>query len=120
MPRPRIGWGYLRARCWRGCQSFPLAFRKPRDGYLGLMLLDPEFRGRGLGKTLLAEAEARARERGAGRLYLGVLQANPRGRAFWQRQGFAATGVSRADPETGHVIHRLGKDLLKASQGTQR
>ena len=36
---------------------------------------------------------------------------NPRGWAFWRREGFRETGVNRFDAETGHVLHRLVKDL---------
>jgi GNAT superfamily N-acetyltransferase len=59
--------------------GFPLA----NDAYLGLMLLDPAARGAGLGPILLRDIEARARAAAAPRLYLAVLQANPRGHAFW-------------------------------------
>ena len=59
---------------------------------------------------LLAEAETRARNAGAGALYLAVLDANPRGAAFWAREGFTRTGVSRED-EHGHTIRRLLKPL---------
>lgn len=81
------------------------------DAYLGLQILAPEARGRGLGRVLLAEVEARARAAGSPCLYLAVLEANPNGRAFWEREGFEATGVSRDDADTGHRIHRLAKRL---------
>lgn len=81
------------------------------DAYLGLQILAPEARGRGLGRVLLAEVEARARAAGSPCLYLAVLEANPKGRAFWEREGFEATGVSRDDADTGHRIHRLAKRL---------
>ena len=85
--------------------GFPLA----GDAYLGLMLLDATRRGQGLGAQLLAEVQARAAP--APRLCLAVLQANPRGRAFWQRHGFTDTGVSGHDAETGHTLHRMVKPL---------
>lgn len=85
--------------------GFPLA----QDAYLGLMLLDAAQRGQGLGALFLAEVQARAAP--APHLYLAVLQANPRGRAFWQRHGFADTGLSRHDAETGHTLHRMVKPL---------
>lgn len=81
------------------------------DAYLGLQILAPEARGRGLGRVLLAEVEALARTAGSPWLYLAVLEANPKGRAFWEREGFEATGVSRDDADTGHRIHRLAKRL---------
>lgn len=81
------------------------------DAYLGLQILAPEARGRGLGRLLLAEVEARARKTGAAGLYLAVLDANPKGRAFWEREGFRDTGVGRFDEDTGHWVRRMGKAL---------
>lgn len=92
-----------------------LSFGFPDAGaaYLGLMILSPDIRGQGHGPRLLAHVETLARAAHAPALYLGVLQANARGRAFWDRQGFTPTGVSRVDTSNGlnHVIHRLVKPL---------
>jgi len=72
------------------------------------MLPAPAARGRGHGRSLLAGIEARARAARAPALYLGVLVANPRGRAFWLRKGFRPAGVSRRDDshDPPQVIHR--------------
>lgn len=94
-----------------GVAEVSYGFPEPTDAYLGLMLLGPWAQGAGHGKALLARAEALARGRGAQRMFLAVLEANPRGRAFWEREGFRATGLSRVDAVTGHRIHRLRKDL---------
>jgi GNAT superfamily N-acetyltransferase len=94
-----------------GVGEVSYGFPEPADAYLGLMLLGPWAQGMGHGKTFLAHAEALARSRGAPRLYLAVLEANPRGRAFWLREGFRETGLSRADPASGQILHRLVKDL---------
>ncbi|MFN3994757.1 MAG: GNAT family N-acetyltransferase [Tabrizicola flagellatus] len=94
-----------------GVAELSFGFPEPSDAYLGLMLLGPWARGAGHGRSFLAEVEARARARHAHRLYLAVLDANPRGRAFWQREGFRATGLRRLDGTTGHWVERLGKDL---------
>lgn len=63
---------------------------------------------KGAGVVFLAEV---ARLAEAPVLYLAVLEANPRGRTFWQRMGFRATGKTGRDAETGHVLHRLMKAL---------
>ena len=94
-----------------GLAELSFGWPTPGDAYLGLQILAPEARGHGLGRVLLAEVETRARAAGAPQLYLAVLEANPKGRAFWEREGFQATGVSRDDVETGHRIHRLAKAL---------
>jgi GNAT superfamily N-acetyltransferase len=94
-----------------GVAELLFGFPDPGAAYLGLMVLAPGLRGQGFGPRFLAEVERLARAADAPQLYLAVLEENPRARAFWQRQGFAATGLSRDDPETGHRIHRLVKAL---------
>ena len=94
-----------------GVAELSYGFPEPNDAYIGLMLLGPWAQGAGHGRTFLTHAEALARKRHAGRLYLAVLDVNPRGRAFWEREGFTDTGLSRKDALTGHTTYRLGKDL---------
>lgn len=94
-----------------GVAEVSYGFPEPSDAYVGLMLLGPWAQGTGHGRAFLARAETLARDRGARLLYLAVLEANPRGRAFWMREGFRATGLSRTDPKSGHTLHRLVKDL---------
>ncbi len=94
-----------------GVAEVSYGFPEPQDAYLGLMLLAPWAQGAGHGRAFLAHVESLARSRTAPRIYLAVLEANPRGRAFWEREGFAPTGLSRADAGTGHILHRLVKPL---------
>jgi len=94
-----------------GVAEVSYGFPDPDDAYLGLMLLGPWEQGTGHGRAFLAHAKALARIRGAPRLYLAVLDANPRGRAFWLREGFSPTGLVRQDADTGHRVKRLAKDL---------
>lgn len=95
----------------RGLAELSFGFPAPGDAYLGVQVLAAEARGRGLGRLLLAEVAARARVAGAAALYLAVLAENPRGWAFWAREGFEDTGLNRHDADTGHVLHRLRKAL---------
>lgn len=94
-----------------GVAELSYGFPDPGDAYLGLMILGPWAQGAGHGRRLLAHAEDLARGRGARRLCLAVLDANPRGRAFWLREGFRPTGIRRQDAVTGHGLERLVKDL---------
>lgn len=94
-----------------GLAELSFGFPTAKDAYLGQMILAPRIRGSGHGRTLLAEVERRARAEGARDLYLAVLDVNARGRAFWEREGFRATGVSLFDEDTGHLIHRMVKPL---------
>lgn len=96
-----------------GIAQMVFGFPTSADPYLGLMILAPQARGQGHGPHLLAHVEEIARATGAPTLYLAVLRANPRGRAFWERMGFAATGVTRTDNSHGqnHTVYRLAKAL---------
>jgi GNAT superfamily N-acetyltransferase len=96
-----------------GLAELSFGFPQAGDAYLGLMILAPRLRGLGLGPSLLAHVETLARAAGAPQLYLAVLEANIRGRAFWDRHGFRPTGLSRIDNDHGlnHTIHRLVKPL---------
>ena len=94
-----------------GVAEISYGFPDPGDAYLGLMILGPWAQGAGHGRTFLAHAEGLARSRGASRMFLAVLDANPRGRAFWEREGFRATGIRRQDVDNDHWIERLVKPL---------
>lgn len=94
-----------------GVAELSFGFPQAGDAYLGLMLLAPWVRGAGHGAAFLAACEALARARGCPRLFLAVLEANPRGRAFWLAQGFGPTGLSGQDARTGHTLHRMEKML---------
>lgn len=92
-----------------GIAELSFGFPEASAAYLGLMLLAPRIRGAGHGQTLLAHTETLARTAGATTLYLGVIEANPRGRAFWERHGFRPTGITRTDER--NTTHRLMKPL---------
>lgn len=94
-----------------GLAELSFGFPEPQDAYLGLMILAPRVRNQGFGPPFLAHVEGLARLALAPNLYLAVLEANPRGRAFWEKMGFKTTGKSGHDPATGHTLHRLGKVL---------
>jgi GNAT superfamily N-acetyltransferase len=110
-PRQSHRLGLFHRNTLAGLAELSFGFPNANDAYLGLMLLAPEFRNLQLGPQLLAAVEARARRAQAPALYLAVLEANPKGRAFWHRMDFTATGKTRLDPETGHSLHRLVKRL---------
>ena len=94
-----------------GVAELSYGFPEQNDAYLGLMLIGPWAQGANHGRTFLSHVEKLARARHAARIYLAVLDANPRGRAFWEREGFRPTGLRRHDAETGHWLERLVKPL---------
>jgi GNAT superfamily N-acetyltransferase len=64
----------------------------PGIWWLGLLLVSPESRGRGLGRRLYAAFEAWAAGQGATELRLCVQVQNTGAHTFWQRLGFVASG----------------------------
>ncbi|WP_316014439.1 GNAT family N-acetyltransferase [Roseobacter sp. HKCCA0434] len=84
----------------------------PRDWYMGLLVLDPAERGSGLGTTAFTFIRELARSHDAPAMRIAVLDANPAGRRFWERQGFVLERSVPGDPEgDGHLRHVLKLDL---------
>ncbi|GEN08796.1 L-amino acid N-acyltransferase YncA [Myxococcus fulvus] len=71
---------------FEGLQDFPTR----GEAYLGLLLLEPGTRGRGLGAGLLAGYEDWLRASGQQVLRVGVSEPNPAALRFWTREGFQA------------------------------
>ena len=85
-------------------------FYAPGEWYVGLLLLDPAARGQGEGARLFHHLRGMARAEGARLLRIAVLDANPRGRRFWEREGFTRLAKS-VEGEDGHTRHVLEMDL---------
>jgi GNAT superfamily N-acetyltransferase len=96
---PAAGVAQLRYRfgVWLGAE----------DCWLEDVFVDPEHRGRGLGRALVDAAIACARERGCRRVELDVNEANPEALALYGGLGFSA----RAAPPLGrNLLMRLRLD----------
>lgn len=63
-------------------------FPNPDDAYIGLLLLDPDHRGKRLGQQMLDHLFSAAKTRGATRVLIAVLQENTKGHRFWSKMGF--------------------------------
>lgn len=90
-----------------------LGYPAATEAYLGFLLVTPAARGTGAGQRLLRHMETEARAAGCSAIFLAVLEANPRGRAFWEREGFRLVLANR-DVTLGaktQIAHRLGKPL---------
>mgnify|MGYP002466671441 FL=1 len=72
-----------------GC---PVGFLGCDGAHVGMLFVEPEYFGRGVGKALLRHARDLH-----GALSLEVNEQNARALAFYQRQGFAVTGRSALD-----------------------
>jgi GNAT superfamily N-acetyltransferase len=68
-------------------------------GYFGMLTVDPQLQAAGLGKLLIAAAEAEAvRAFGATRMELAVVDKRPELIAYYERRGYAATGGVKPFP----------------------
>jgi ribosomal protein S18 acetylase RimI-like enzyme len=77
---------------------------EPRTWWIGLLVVAPELRSRGVGPALLRHVLAAAAEEGVTTVKLAVSPRNPRGLRFWQREGFVETGVTASiTARNGHV-----------------
>jgi ribosomal protein S18 acetylase RimI-like enzyme len=79
-----------------------------KDGvwYLGLLTIHPDLQKRKLGRTLLAAAEDFARERGARRIQMTVVNVRDILIAWYQRRGYTLTRETRPFP---YGDERFGK-----------
>jgi GNAT superfamily N-acetyltransferase len=77
-------------------QSATDYFTRERHGHLAILAVSEAGEGRGVGRALIAAAEAWARGRGHRFLSLNVFAANARARAVYERAGFAPDVVRYA------------------------
>lgn len=73
----------------------------------------PQYRGKGIGRALLAGAEEHARQRGCCKLTLEVQEDNTRARALYRRFGFEDFVVGNSAP-TRFLAKRLAAPLEHA------
>lgn len=76
----------------------------PRAGewWLGLLMLDPRVRAKGLGSAVYHGAAEWTARRGAGAIWLAVLEQNSSVERFWKRHGFEEQRRQAHVSETGH------------------
>lgn len=89
------------------------------DWWLGLLLLDPAYRGQGLGTKIYQAFERWAGELGARCIYLGVLEENQAAYRFWRAAGFELVErqPGRHFGEKEHVVITMKKMLGKKTRG---
>ncbi len=88
---------------------------EPRENgvwYLGLLTVRPDLQNRQLGRTLLAAAENFAKERGARRIRMTVVNVRATLIAWYQRRGYVLTGETQPFPYDDHCFGKPLRDDL--------
>lgn len=77
----------------------------PRKGtaFIGFFMVDAARQGRGTGSALVREVEAALKEADFERVRLGYVETNPQSKAFWEKNGYAPTGI-RSDAGAYTVV----------------
>ena len=79
--------------------------------YLGMLTVDPEMQGRGIGKKMMAAAEDHARAKGSRMIYMTVLTPRKELIAWYDRHGYKNTGHTKPfafnDPRYGQPRESL-------------
>ena len=83
------------------------------DWYLGLLLLSPSIRGRGLGGRFYSAIKPWAQAQGATRMLLCVFQEDERAASFWRNLGFEPMRTVSATrfKKKSHVRHEMAARL---------
>jgi ribosomal protein S18 acetylase RimI-like enzyme len=76
--------------------------------YLGLLTVKPDLQNKQLGRSLLASAEAFAKQRGAHSIRMTVINVRDALTAWYQRRGYILTGETQPFP---YGDDRFGKPL---------
>ena len=85
--------------------------------WIGLLVVAPSLRGRGLGSQLLRHVSDVVRAGGGHSLQLAVSLKNDGGRRFWQSAGFTATPrIVRVTARNGHIetVQVMTRELCAA------
>src|SRR5688572_918816 len=69
-----------------------------RDWYLSMLAVDPDRQEGGLGKAIMTGAESFARERGASRIKISVIDQRESLIAWYERRGYIRTGALERFP----------------------
>jgi len=80
------------------------------DPWIGLLMVDAAAQGRGCGRRIAERVEERLRTAGHTAVRLAVLDANPKGLAFWTALGYEVIG-HRPDRQLGRPCTVLRKPL---------
>jgi GNAT superfamily N-acetyltransferase len=93
-------------------------FPDSRTWIIGLLLVVPDARRKGLGGEFVEYLAVQARRAGARRLRLGVFVDRQAAMRFWERHGFAPAGMQLRETDLGErELVVMVRDLTKSGSG---
>lgn len=85
-----------------------------RVAYFGMFSVDPDLQGGGIGKHVLAEAERIAHDAlGCARMRMTVIDRREELIAYYERRGYARTGIKKPFPYGDHRYGQPKRDDLR-------
>lgn len=97
----------------QGCVCLQI---KPTGLYLGMLTVNPEFQGGGIGKQFLAAAEEHARAHACTNIFMTVISERTELINWYLRHGYHNTGKLKPfnpDPTHGIPVHQLYFTILR-------
>lgn len=79
-----------------GCNYVEL---RGESGYFGLLSVDPDLQGRGLGRKLIEKAETHCRDRGCGKMQIRVLNHRTELPPFYEKLGYHVARIEEVEQE---------------------
>jgi ribosomal protein S18 acetylase RimI-like enzyme len=94
-------------------------YPKAAEWFLGLLMLAPGWRSRGLGERVYRRLEEWVRASGGAAIHLIVQEQNPGALRFWQRMGFDVRGMGKQQLKTRENVYlRMTRELAAAPEDT--
>lgn len=73
------------------------------EWWIGLLMIDPEYRSAGLGTQILQEVISLANTEQATALWVAPLVQNPKAQRFWERHGFVEQRTTQTTTRSGRT-----------------
>lgn len=105
-PEAKEVFGIIEGERLIGVVDFVSGFPDSDTAIIGFLLIDPAYRGRGVGREVVERLADKATGKGLNRLRVAVIEANEAADHFWRKQGFEE--VLRTEPRPyGKKTHRV-------------
>ncbi len=91
---------YDESRC-RAILELQPGYPDEKTVYLAWIILDSEFQGQGLGSSIMQVVYEVSKQQGFEKIRLACYEANRKGIAFWEKQGFSLVKFTEKETDTG-------------------